>query len=119
MSINNFTFIDSDKDSRGRLTRGPSGLVTIENIDCRNTICSADVVLVAPLERGQVYKYVQIDKRLSSKSKSQCIYQIQTFRLGIVLSDTAGETTVVDAEIIATHHKSAFKRLTDRLYSSH
>ena len=31
-------------------------------------------------------------------------------RLGIVLSDTGGETTVVDAEIIATSHKSAFKR---------
>ena len=50
----------ADKDSRGRLVQGPSDLVTIENIDCLKTICSADVVLVTSLQRGRVYKSVQI-----------------------------------------------------------
>ena len=31
-------------------------------------------------------------------------------RFAIALSDTGKETTVVDAEIVATKHKSAFKR---------
>ena len=55
MNIFNF-FFHLDKDSRGRLLKGSSHVVTIENIDCLKTICSADVVLVSSLEQGKVYK---------------------------------------------------------------
>ena len=37
-------------------------------------------------------------------------------RLSIVLSDTSKETTMVDAEIVATKHKSAFKRFVKRFW---
>ena len=36
--------------------------------------------------------------------------QLPPVRLALVLQDTSRETTIVDAEIVATKHKTAFKR---------
>ena len=49
--------IISDKDDRGRILQGLSRVVSVENVDCSKTICSADVVLKIPLLEGQTYKY--------------------------------------------------------------
>ena len=50
------------------------------------------------------------DKLTSMKQSNKKLILTCTIRLSIVLSDTSKETTMVDAEIVATKHKSAFKR---------
>ena len=52
----NLKYFVLDKDERGRILQGFSKVVSVENVDCSKTICSADVVLIQPLLEGQTYK---------------------------------------------------------------
>ena len=52
----NIIYFISDKDERGRSLSGPSKYISIENIDCSKSICSADVVLISSLSEGKTYK---------------------------------------------------------------
>ena len=68
------------------MTGNDGGLIAIENVDCSQTICSADVVLKRPLSA-----------------------EGEKFSLTLEAKDTAGERTLVQTEIHATRATGAFK----------
>lgn len=69
-----------------RATGVDGSLIGIQNVDCTQTICSADVILKRPLStEGEKYA------------------------LSLEAKDTAGDRTLVQTEIHATRATGAFK----------
>ncbi len=76
---------DEDYPLTFRAFGDDSNVISVENVDCSLTICSADVVLKRPLDAS-----------------------VPAYRLSLEVKDTRGERTVVKTEIQPTAPRGAF-----------